>query len=71
MESLVHPTQLSVWQRFLQARRLHRETSRSKNSDWFRNALELECQLHLFLEGDEISEAHVCRGKDSQRRPVN
>ena len=67
MESLVHPTQLSVWQRFLQARRLHRETSRSKNSDWFRNALELECQLHLFLEGDEISEAHVCRGKDSQK----
>ncbi len=67
MDSLVHPTQLSVWQRFLQARRLHRETARSKNPDWYCEALELECQLHLFLEGDDISEAQICSGKDPRK----
>lgn len=68
MDSLVHPTQLSVWQKFLQARRLHKETSRSKNPDWYRDALELDCQLHLFLEGDEISDAHIsCCGKESKK----
>ncbi len=59
MDSLVHPTQLSVWQRYLQARRLHKETSRSKNPDWFRSALELDHQLHLFVEDDEVSDAHL------------
>ncbi len=68
MDALVHPTQLSVWQRFLQARRLHRETSRSKNPDWYRSALLLDCQLHLFVEGDEIADAHICdrRGPEAK-----
>ena len=59
MESLVHPSELSVWHRFLQARRLHRETSRSKNRDWYRPALELDTQLHLFVEGDKIQTARL------------
>ena len=67
MDSLVHPTQLSVWQRFLQARRIHRETARSKNPDFYCDALELECQLHLFLEADDISEAHICFGTESKK----
>ena len=67
MDSLVHPAQLSVWQRYLQARRLHKETSRSKNSDYYRDALDLECQLHLFLEGDAISAAHICWGNESKK----
>jgi len=70
MDSLVHPSQLSVWQRFLQARRLHRETARSKNPGWYCDALELECQLHLFLEGDDISEAQICFGKDARKNWV-
>ena len=67
MDYLVHPARLSAWQRFLQARRLHRETTRSKNHDWYRDALDLECQLHLFLEGEDISEAHICSGKDARK----
>ncbi|HCQ37524.1 MAG TPA: hypothetical protein DIV39_00075, partial [Verrucomicrobiales bacterium] len=67
MEVLVHPAQLSTWQRFLQARRLHRETTRSRNLDWYREALDLECQLHLFLEGEDISEAHICFGKEARK----
>ena len=61
MDSLVHPSELSIWHRFLQARRLHRETSRSRNTDWYRHALELDLQLHLFVEGAEIRAAHVAR----------
>ncbi|MEO1827118.1 MAG: hypothetical protein ABGZ31_15535, partial [Roseibacillus sp.] len=67
MEVLVHPAQLTTWQRFLQARRLHRETTRSRNLDWYREALDLECQLHLFLEGEDISEAHICYGKEDRK----
>ncbi len=67
MDTLVPPAQLSVWQRFLQARRLHRETTRSKNVDWYRDALELECQLHLLLGGEEISEAYICSGKEDRK----
>ena len=63
----MHPSQLSTWQRFLQARRLHRETTRSRNLDWYREALDLECQLHLFLEGEDISEAHICSGKEGRK----
>ncbi|MCP4729200.1 MAG: hypothetical protein GY872_03900 [Roseibacillus sp.] len=70
MDALIHPAQLSAWQRFLQARRLHRETTRSKNSDWYSNALELECQLHLFLEGEDISKAHICFGKEDRKNWV-
>lgn len=70
MDSLVHPTQLSIWQRYLQARRLHRETSRSKNPDWYRAALDLECQLHLFVEGEEVSDAYICSGQDGARNWV-
>lgn len=71
MDSLVHPTQLSVWQRFLQARRLHKETSRSKNPDWYGSALELDYQLHLFLEGDSVSEARLCIRQASGRKWVS
>lgn len=70
METLIHPAQLSAWQRFLQARGLHRETTRSKNPDWYSNALELECQLHLFLEGEEVSEACICSGKGDRKNWV-
>ena len=59
MESLVHPTELSAWGRFAQARRLHRETNRSKNPDWYRPALALNCQLHLFAEGEGIATARL------------
>lgn len=59
MESLVHPTELSAWGRFLQARSLHRETNRSKNPDWYRPALALNCQLHLFAEGEGIATARL------------
>ena len=67
MEALVHPSQLTTWQRFLQARRLHRETTRSRSLDWYRDALDLECQLHLFLDGEDISEAHICFGREARK----
>ena len=67
MESLVHPSELSVWHRFLQARRLHKETSRSKSKDWYRPALALECQLHLFLEDGKITDAWLVTGKLPER----
>ncbi|MBB81147.1 MAG: hypothetical protein CMN02_09175 [Roseibacillus sp.] len=67
MEALMHPAQLTTWQRFLQARRLHRETTRSRSLDWYREALDLECQLHLFLDEEDISEAHVCFGREERK----
>jgi len=67
VESLVHPSELSVWHRYLQARRLHKETSRSKSKDWYRPALSLDCQLHFFLEGESITDAYLVTGKAPDR----
>jgi hypothetical protein len=65
MEPLVHPSELKTWPRFLQARRLHRETSRSRNLDWYRAALDLEIQLHLFAENGAILVARLrCKSAD-------
>ncbi|NNM30446.1 MAG: hypothetical protein HKO57_13070, partial [Akkermansiaceae bacterium] len=59
MDTLLHPSELSTWQRFVQARRLHKQSSRSRNPDWFRPALELGSQLHLFVEGSSITAARL------------
>lgn len=64
VEKLVHPSELSEWQRYVQARRLHRETSRSSNRDWYRSALDLGCQLHLFVEGDAITDSWLAVRKE-------
>ena len=57
MEPLVHPSELSTWQCFSQARKINRETSRSKNSAWYKKPTELDAQLHLFVEGDTVVRA--------------
>ena len=66
MDKLVHPSELNEWQRFRQARRLHKETSRSKNLDWYRSALDLGCQLHLFVEGNAITDSWLVIKQDKK-----
>jgi len=51
---LRHPSELNELQRFLQARRILRSTSRAKNPDWHKNALDLNHQLHIRYDGESV-----------------
>lgn len=65
MEPLAHPSELNIWQRYKQVRRLHRETTRSRNRDWYRPALDLEVQLHLFVENGAVLFARLRRESEN------
>ena len=49
-----HPSELNPLQRFLQAREALRTTSRAFNDAWYREALDLDLQLHLKIDGGAV-----------------
>ena len=49
-----HPAGLNPLQRFRQAGAILRGTSRATNPAWYRNALELDFQLHLRVDGSGV-----------------
>ncbi len=54
LASFRHPSELNPLQRFLQARRVLRTTSRATNPFWFTDALHVPFQLHVRIDGTEI-----------------
>jgi len=49
-----HPAGLNPFQRFRQAGAILRGTSRATNAAWYQNALELDLQLHLRVDGATV-----------------
>lgn len=54
LSTFVHPESLNSLQRFLQARRVLRHTTRASNPAWYLAATELACQLHLRVDGESL-----------------
>lgn len=54
MASFRHPSELNLLQRYLQARKVLRTTSRATNSAWFESAVSLPLQLHVRNDGIRI-----------------
>ena len=54
MATFRHPSELNPLQRFLQARKVLRTTSRASNPNWFCDALHVPFQLHVRLDGNSI-----------------
>lgn len=52
-----HPSVLSDWQLFRQAKLITKHTSRASNPDWYREAHELDRQWHIWIDGAEIVSA--------------
>ncbi|MFD2257782.1 hypothetical protein ACFSSA_13960 [Luteolibacter algae] len=64
MSSFEHPTSLNVFQRFRQACEIHRESSRASQAAWYQNALELDMQLHISVDGTRIESFFYNRSKN-------
>ena len=54
---LQHPAELNPWQIYRQAKQLAKHTSRAKNADWYKGALELGRQWHLWYDGETLVSA--------------
>jgi hypothetical protein len=50
----LHPSLLNPFQRFRQAGKISKITTRSTNKAWYQEALELDLQLHLRMDGATI-----------------
>ena len=49
-----HPTTLNAYQQFSQASAIYSSTTRASNHAWYLPALELDCQLHLRVDGANV-----------------
>jgi hypothetical protein len=54
LSKLRHPSELNELQRFLQARSVMRTTNRASNDAWYEDALELDLQLHIRIDGGPV-----------------
>lgn len=54
MANLVHPASLNAFQQFRQACALLSETSRAVLPSWYQDALELDYQLHIRIDGTSV-----------------
>lgn len=55
MNPLKHPAEINPFQQYRQAKQIYRKTSRAKNPDWYRDALDLDYQLHIRTDGAGVS----------------
>lgn len=54
MATFLHPSELNPLQRFLQARKVLRTTSRASNPHWFSDPLHVPIQLHVRIDGTSV-----------------
>lgn len=48
-----HPSVLNPWQIYRQAKLLTKHTSRATNPDWYRQAMDLDRQWHIWIDGTQ------------------
>lgn len=49
-----HPSVLNSWQIYRQAKQVMKHTSRASNGDWYHQAMELDRQWHIWVDGREV-----------------
>jgi hypothetical protein len=63
LASIQHPASLNALQQYRQARSILRHTSRASNPAWYQDALDLDFQLHIRLDGSQITAFYFNRKK--------
>jgi hypothetical protein len=58
-----HPQSLNAWQRFMQARSVLRNTTRASNPAWYQDAVALDAQLHIRVDGPAVAAWLFVRSK--------
>jgi hypothetical protein len=59
-----HPESLNAWQRFSQARAVLRQTTHASNPAWYQDAVALDAQLHLRVDGLSVATFVYTRSKN-------
>lgn len=59
------PQSLSARKRYKQAIDIHKKTSRSSNPEWYKDALGINLQLHIFIGSDMGAISYIRNTKDS------
>lgn len=54
MAQIQHPSSLNPWQQYRQACSILSQTSRAKNPAWYQQAIELDLQLHIRVDGPQV-----------------
>ncbi len=67
MATFKHPASLNAYQQYAQARAVLRKTTRARNAAWYQDALDLDFQLHLRVDGAGVSSFYHHRAKDEWR----
>ncbi len=49
-----HPSVLNSWQIYRQAKQVLKHTSRASNADWYHQAMELDRQWHIWVDGRQV-----------------
>ncbi len=63
MPTFQHPATLKALKRYQQARLILRHTTRASNVAWYQEALDLDLQLHIRVDGPSVSAFFFQRGK--------
>jgi hypothetical protein len=53
--ALQHPASLNVYKQYLQARRILNQTSRASDPSWYKDALDLDFQYHILVDGISVN----------------
>lgn len=61
MARFLHPGELNPYTQFAQACKILRSTTRAANSAWYKDALSLDSQIHLRIDGLQISSYYYDR----------
>lgn len=61
---LLHPDTLSTLKAFRQIKKINRSTSRSSNPNWYKDALGLDIQWHIFVGSDSGAISFIRNVKD-------
>jgi len=61
---------VNLFQQYRHAVKLARTTSRLKNKDWYRNALDLDMQLHCYLDTESGAHCYLCLHESLQYESI-
>lgn len=59
MNEEVEMPQLNIFQQYRHTVKLDRTTTRTTNKDWYREALDLEVQLHCYLSSEHVADCYL------------
>ena len=71
MNEEIHPSNLNILQQYRRTVKLATSTSRLKNADWYKDALELDVQVHLYLKDEGGADCYLHIGSTNHYEQID